>query len=335
MRQRAALAAITLLATACSAPDPPPTTPAAGPPPAAEPAKAPPAGTAPSGTVVPAGAAAEGIVADGVTHRVAVGVRDPDGLALLDSTTGRVTGKVPLPGHLRHLQLAAPGGPVLVPDENSDRLLTVDLPSGQITGDVRTGASPHDATRAANGRMFSANEFGRSVAVTENGTVVHTFTDVTQPAGLAAAGNLVGLVDVRQNDLSVYDAATLTRTARLPAGAGPTHVTVDRRGHFAVIDTRGNAVRFFDPAAPAHALTSLALPGTPYGTAYDATRDRLWVTLTAKNQLVGIDLAGTTPKVFTTVATVRQPNTVAVDPTTGTCYVTGTADGTVEIVNPG
>lgn len=287
---------------------------------------------APAGRVVPVGAGAEGVVADEATHRVAVGVRDPDVLALLDSTTGEVAARVPLPGHLRHLQLAAPGGPVLVPDENSNRLLTVDLPSGRVAGSVPTGASPHDATRAANGRMFAANEFGRSVAVTEQGKVIHTFTDVTQPAGLAAAGNLVGLVDVRQNDLSVYDAGTLTRTARLPAGAGPTHVAVDRRGDFAVVDTRGSAIRLFDPVAPAHLLAELDLPGTPYGVAYDGKRDRLWVTLTAKNQLVGIDLSGATPRVVTTIPTVRQPNTVAVDPETGTRYVTGTADGVVEII---
>jgi DNA-binding beta-propeller fold protein YncE len=32
--------------------------------------------------------------------------------------------------------------------------------------------------------------------------------------------------------------------------------------------------------------------------------------------------------------TVRQPNTVAVDPTTGRLFVTGTVDGTVEIIDP-
>ncbi|SEO98630.1 YncE family protein [Amycolatopsis saalfeldensis] len=331
MRRLFALLGIGLLATACStpAPQPPPQLP-----PAAEPAVAPGLTATPAGVIVQVGDEPEGIVADGVSRRVAVGLRNPDRLGLLDAASGAVVTTVPLPGHLRHLQLAAPGGPVLVPDEDSGRLLTVALPSGKITSSVPTGASPHDATRAADGRVFAANEAGGSVAVVENGKVLHTFTDVTQPAGLAPVGNLVGLVDVRQNDLSVYDAATLTRVARLPAGAGPTHVVADRRGHFVVIDTRGGGVLTFDPAAPAHALGRLALPGTPYGVAYDATRDRLWVTLTAKNQLVGIDLTGPAPRVISTIPTVRQPNTVAVDPATGTRYVTGTANGVVEVIPP-
>jgi DNA-binding beta-propeller fold protein YncE len=284
----------------------------------------------PVGQVIPVGAAPEGIVADPVTGLVAVGLRNPDRLGLLEAATGKPVKTVVLPGHLRHLQLAAPGGPVLVPDETSDRLIEVDLPSGTVRSTVLTGASPHDATRAANGRVFAANENGRSVAVVENGRVLHTFTDVTQPAGLAAVGNLVGLVDVRQNDLSVYDATALTRVARLPAGAGPTHVVADRRGHFVVIDTRGGAVLTFDPAAPARALDKLPLPGTPYGVAYDAVRDRLWVTLTALNQVVGINLGDGAPHVTATLPTVRQPDTVAVDTTSGALFVTGTADGVVE-----
>lgn len=322
------LLGVLLLAAGCGTPAPaPPELPRA-----AEPAAAPPVTRAPAGRTVPVGDLPEGIVADGVTHRVAVGVRNPDRLVLLDAGTGAVATSVAMPGHLRHLQLAAPGGPVLVPDETSDRLLTVALPSGQINRSIPTGSSPHDATRAADGRIFAADENGRSVAVVEDGRVVHTFTDVTQPAGLAAVGDLVSLVDVRQNDLTVYDAASLTRVARLPAGAGPTHVVADRRGHLAVIDTRGDAVLTYDPTAPAHALGRLALPGTPYGVTYDPARDRLWVTLTARNEVVGLDLSGASPRETTRLPTVRQPNTVAVDPGAGTLFVTGTTEGVVEVI---
>ncbi|WIV59120.1 hypothetical protein [Amycolatopsis nalaikhensis] len=63
------------------------------------------------------------------------------------------------------------------------------IPAGDASPDeVTTGMSPHDATRAPNGRVFAANENGRSVAVTQDGKLVHIFSDVTQPAGLAAVG---------------------------------------------------------------------------------------------------------------------------------------------------
>jgi DNA-binding beta-propeller fold protein YncE len=280
------------------------------------------------------GAGPEGVVADAVTHLVAVGVRQPNTLLLLDDRTGQVVNRVPLPGHLRHLQLAGPGGPVLVPDENSDDLLTVSLPAGTVLSRVHTGTSPHDATEAGNGLIFAANEGGASVAVIRGDTVVHTFTDVVQPAGLAPVGTEVGLVDVRQNELHVYDAAALRSIAVLPAGAGPTHVVADRRGHLAVIDTRGNEVLFYQLTPTPHQIGRLALPGTPYGVTYDPTRDRLWVTLTALNEVVGIDLSGSSPTVVTRIHTVRQPNTVAVDHTTGRLFITGTDDGVLELIDP-
>lgn len=90
------------------------------------------------------GATPEGIVVDPQTNTVAVAVRNPFALVLLDATTGAALRKVPLPGAVRHLQLVAPGGPVLVPLEGSNQLLRVALPSREVTSQVVTGVVPHD-----------------------------------------------------------------------------------------------------------------------------------------------------------------------------------------------
>jgi DNA-binding beta-propeller fold protein YncE len=283
---------------------------------------------------VPVGAVPEGVVADPQTRIVAVGVRDPFALTLLDADTGTVVRKVPLPGELRHLQLAAPGGPVLVPDEGANRLIRVALPGGEVTSQVLTGVVPHDATAAANGTVFVANELGNSVVAVRGDQIVHTFTDVTQPAGLAAVGDLVGLVDVRENTLTVYDAQRLQRIAELPAGAGPTHVVADRRGDLMVIDTRGDAVRRYQLSPQPRQIWRVALSGSPYGVAYDPVRDRLWVTLTARNEVVGLDLGLDPPAFAARMPTVRQPNTVAVDSATGRLFVTGTDEGVLQIIEP-
>ncbi|WP_329052931.1 hypothetical protein OG738_09520 [Amycolatopsis sp. NBC_01488] len=51
--------------------------------------------------------------------------------------------------------------------------------------------------------------------------------------------------------------------------------------------------------------------------------------------MVGIDLSSGTPAEVTRLPTVRQPNTVGVDSATGRLFVTGTADGVLELIDPG
>jgi hypothetical protein len=101
-------------------------------PPAAEPAVSPVPTEAPAGEVVDLGTGGgpEGMVADPVTGLVAIALRQPNRLVLVDGRTGKVTRTVPVPGAARHLQLAAPGGPVLVAGEDTDVLAQVTLPDG-------------------------------------------------------------------------------------------------------------------------------------------------------------------------------------------------------------
>lgn len=304
-------------------------------PPAAEPANAPEPARPPAGRVVSVGPIAEGVVADPVTGLVAVGLRDPFRLALVDGRTGEIRRQVPLPGHLRHLQLAAPGGPVLVPVESANELLQVSLPDGKVISQVRVGKVPHDATATAAGAIAVGNEFGGTVSVVEGDRVVHTFDDATQPGGLAAVGDRVAMADVRENTLTVYDLPRRERIAELPAGRGPTHAIADGRGRVLVADTRGDGIILFGLDPRPHQLARLPLPGKPYGLAVDKTRNRLWVTLTATNEVVGIDVGGQTPRVVTRLPTIRQPNTVAVDSTTGRLFVASPTEGALQLIDPG
>ncbi len=141
--------------------------------------------------------------------------------------------------------------------------------------------------------MFVANEHGGTVTAIRGDRIVKVFTDSVQPAGLASVGNLMGLLDVRKNDLTVYDAEAMSIVGSTPAGDGPTHLVADKHGRYVAADTRGDAVRVFD-TKPSQ-IAEIAQPGGPYGIAYDPVRDRLWVASSGTNEVIGYDMAGPVP----------------------------------------
>jgi len=299
---------------------------------AAEPQSAPAPSANLPGRQVPVGVAPEGIVVDAVTRTVAVATRKPNALVLLNADTGEITGRTPLPGVARHLQLARPGGPVLVPVESANALVRVDLPGGRAESQIITGTVPHDASEAPNGTVFVANELGGTVTVLRGDDIVKVFTDSVQPAGMAPVGDRMGLLDVRKNDLTVYDAAALTIIGSTPAGDGPTHLVADKHGRYIAADTRGDAVRVFDTSP--RQIAEVQQPGGPYGITYDPTRDRLWVASSGTNEVVGYDMADPTPREVQRIPTVQNPYTVGVDAKTGRLFVAGVTAGVVQIIDP-
>jgi DNA-binding beta-propeller fold protein YncE len=308
--------------------------PAATLPPAAEPRNAPPTGT-PPGRVVPVAGHPEGIAVDAATRTVALATHDPDQLVLLDADSLGVSAQIPLPGSARHVELAAPGGPVLVPVESANALVEVQLPSGAVSPSIVTGTSPHDAAAASDGTVFVGNELGGTVAAVRGGKVVKVFTDSVQPAGLAAAGTVVGMLDARRNTLTVYDAERLAVVGSAGAGAGPTHLVADRHGRMIATDTRGDTIRVFDPLPAPREVAAVTQPGGPYGIAYDATRDRLWVASSGTNEVVGYDMSQPAPREMRRIPTVQNPYSVGVDSRTGRLVVAGVTAGVLQVVEPG
>jgi DNA-binding beta-propeller fold protein YncE len=295
--------------------------------PAAEPARAPPLDAKPVGRVVPVGHKPEGLAFDPRTGLLAVALTRPDRLALVDGRTGRTVRRVELPGAARHLALAQRGGPVLVPAEDIDRLVSVSLPEGRLR-ETGVGRQPHAAV-AAGGRIFVGNERGRSVSVVEGGREVRRLDAPVGPGGLAATRDgVVAVVGVHERAIEAFDATTLALRGRISVGLGPTHV-VARGERFFVVDTRGNGLVEvqLDPLR-IHRRTHL--DGAPYGIAFDPNRRRFWVTLTRSNRVAEL----TDRRVLRTFPTVRQPNSVAVDPRTGRVFVASRKDGVLQLFDP-
>jgi DNA-binding beta-propeller fold protein YncE len=306
-------------------------------PPAAEPPRSPAPARAPLGVVVKVGGAPEGVVVDPRTHTAAVAVRDPDALALVDLRARRVLRRVALPGAPRHLAQDDDGATVLVPAETADRFLAVRIPSGRVVERAATGSHPHDLTALPGGGVAIGDERGDALTVLRPGSPARRVRVAAQPGGVTttADGRLLAVVSVRERVLELYDTRTLRRVARAPAGVGPTHVACLRRGGWCwVADTQGGALLVFRVTGDSLELTRrLYLPGGPYGMAVDRSRGRLWVTLPGRNELVRLPAHGR-PSVVARFPTVRQPDSVAVDESTGQAVVTGRTAGVLQLVTP-
>lgn len=313
-------------------------------PPAAEPAAGPELTREPAGVTVQVGGMPEGVVVDPRTHLAAVALRDPDRLRIMRlAPEGEPAGAtfvrdVPLPGAPRHLSLRSTprGTQVLVPAETGRRALVVDLPSGEIAETIPTGDHPHDLSAITGDRLAIGDERGNTLTVSRpDGSVERTVGVATQPGGVTSLrdGSLLAVVSVRERVIEIFDARTLKRLGIAPAGVGPTHVVCAPQGPCFVADTQGDALLVFRVADDGSLRLSrrVFLDGAPYGIAIDPERNRLWVTLTARNELVELAAHGR-PHILQRLPTARQADTVAVDTSTGDVVTTGRRNGLLQIL---
>ncbi|MDP9074714.1 MAG: hypothetical protein M3N98_11170 [Actinomycetota bacterium] len=297
---------------------------------------APPAKPILPGTVLALDGAPEGVavVADGT---VAVSVRGPDGIVVFNLATPTERRLVPLGGTARHLFLAGAHGPLLIPVESDDTFVEMSLPQTQVLQSVRVGRQPHDSIAVGPDTVFVADELANTIHIVAHGHVTAVVTAPLQPGGMAASadGSVVVTVGVRGRRITAYRPdGTILGSAN--CGDGPTHAITGSDGLYWVVDTNGGALLGFrvDAHGPVQ-VARLSVGDRPYGIAYDSRRSTLWVTLTGRNQLVGLQLRGTSVISQSSYDTVRQPNTVAVDDTTGTLIVTGsTPHGAVQLIQP-
>ncbi len=129
------------------------------------------------------------------------------------------------------------------------------------------------------------------------------------------------MLSPRRRVLEIYDAATRELLDAAPAGAGPTHVVAGERGLAYVVDTAGDGLLVFETRGRLRIRRRYPLLGAPYAAASDLRNGRLWVTMTASNQLVELATSAR-PHRLGEYPTVRRPYGVAVDPA-GRVYVHG------------
>jgi hypothetical protein len=162
------------------------------------------------------------------------------------------------------------------------------------------------------------------------GTAVVREAQPSRPA-TTDGGRTLARVLPRERVLELYDARTRRRTARVPAGVGPTHVVCLKLAWCYVTDTQGDALLVFRRTERLELVRRYYLAGGPYGLALDQRRRLLYVTLPGRNELVQLPAHGR-PHALRRWPTVRQPDAVTVDESAGRVIVTG--DSASQLVRP-
>jgi DNA-binding beta-propeller fold protein YncE len=292
------------------------------------PAPAPPSGPAAAGTIRPLGAPATEVVVDPRTETVVVALADPPRLlfSALDGTA--LPRQVALPGPAADLVLAAGGGLLLVPITAPGSLVRVPLDGGP------------PSTTNLDGPAYGALAMGQTTVVAMgdrltvlDGSSSRTIPGFVDATHLVPLGAKVGVVDRGRSAVSLVDISADDAGLALRAGNGAAAAVSDRFGRMLVTDVRDGELLVF-AGDPLLLRQRFPLPGAPYGVAYDPRRDLAWVTLTARNEVVGLDVAGGEPVVVHRFPTVHQPDAVAVDPASGRVVVVSASGAGLQVIDP-
>ncbi|MFG2045194.1 YncE family protein [Dactylosporangium sp. NPDC048998] len=293
---------------------------------------APPASAPPAGSISAVPSKPAGVALDAGGARLAV-ISDKSALVLHEPATGLA--EIPAAEPPRGVVAVAGGGFRAVAGA-----AVLDLPPSATAPASWPLPAPGGAIavpRAADWTAVALPDRGDVIILSSAGTEIRTMHTGGRPSALAADDERIAVLDAGQSSLTVYDAATGARQEALRAGDGAVAVAAvgapGGRSRFAVIDARDGELLVFD-TGPLLLRQRYPVPGGAWALAYDPGRRVLWVTATQRNEVVGFDLSGGTPREVARHATVRLPVAVAVDPSTGALAVGGSdatgAEGLVQ-----
>lgn len=299
---------------------------------AATPADSPPRTAKPEGRVLPVRGEVTALGVSGRTLAVAVHGADRATVRMYDLDRLSATPHVlRVPGPVERLEWSA-GGALLGTVPGADRY--VHLAHGyDVAGQTAVDGGPTSVARLGSMTLVALRE-RKAVALSENehpaGTISGKLASADQ---VLAIGEHAVVLDRLRSAVFQLDVPGRKVGVGLRAGQGATNAVADRFGRALVIDTRSEGLLAFS-VDPLVLRQRYPVPGTPYGIAYDPERDLAWVTLTARNQVVGFDVAGGEPVEKYRFDTVRQPNSVAVDAKTGLVVVGSSKGEGIQVIEP-
>lgn len=294
-------------------------------------AVSPPPAVAPAGLVLPLGGRPQSAVYDAGTASLVVftpgpAPQSPASLAVFGRSGSPRT--VTLPGGASAL---AGDGQGTVYAATRGGFFTVDLATATAVRGTVAGETDTDFTaiaRRADGRLVLGTAGGEVLTLAADLAVIQRSDTFARVDAIVAVGDTAVVLDRGQTSVTALDDSGEPRQA-LRAGLGATSITADPAGRVLVTDTRGGQLLVFgvDPLIERQAYP---VGDSPFGVVGSPTW--VWVSQTAVNTVVGYDLASGIPVEKVRYPTVRQPDALAFDDTSGTLYVVSGAGAGVQVI---
>jgi DNA-binding beta-propeller fold protein YncE len=265
----------------------------------ATPAVSPPVTLAPAGQVYPAPTALTALVGDPGSGNLA-GL-DPAGNTLTvftPATEPPTTHEVRLPVPATAIA-AGTAGEILAAADGA--ILRVDA-----------------ATR--DGTLIAGTADGRVLLLDREGRVQQTVSGLVSADAIALTGDTLAVLDRRQTLLTEMAAGAEQLGLALRAGAGAANLVEASYDRVVVTDPDSGQLLVFT-TDPLVLRQRYPVGSSPYALAYDRRSDTVWATCTQSNEIVGYDLSTGTPREVGRYPTIRQPNAVTADDTTGDLYI--------------
>ncbi|AYJ51934.1 hypothetical protein [Rhodococcus sp. P1Y] len=278
--------------------------------------------TPPSGSVAPSPSGLHSITFEASTRSV-VALDDASTSALVFDTDAFETAprSVPLPAAAADI-VSAGDGTLLLPMDGQLALLDV------RSSEVRT--LPVDGTL-----LSAAPLDGGRIAVGDSSGTIHILDadanesqridGLSSVDALAETEHGLAALDRHQTSLTKIDADGGSLGVALRAGTGAARLDTDEYGRILVTDAAGGELLVYSSD---DLLLRQRFPvgAQPWAVTYDDKSDIVWVSTPGDNGVVGYTLDTGIPVEAARFTSVKQPDSIAVDPGTGDVYV-GSAAG--------
>ncbi|OZE98657.1 hypothetical protein CH300_22865 [Rhodococcus sp. 15-1154-1] len=276
----------------------------------------------PSGSVVPSPSGLHSTTFEPVTRSIVALDDARTALTVFDADDAAAPPRsVPLSGAAADV---VPGvdGTLLLPMNGS--LAEIDLRSSGVRN-VDTGGNLLSAATLSDGTVVAGDDSGSIHIVDFGANRSQSIGGLTSVDALASTEHGLAALDRHQTSLTQVNVADESLGLALRAGTGAARLDTDEYGRILVTDAAGGELLVYSSD---DLLLRQRFPvgAQPWAVTYDDKSDTVWVTTPADNEVVGYTLDTGIPVESGRFSTVRQPDSITVDPDSGALYV-GSATG--------